>query len=1147
MRLSSREIRIVAIALLLYLGPMAGNVAHGQHLVINEILSSNATTIYDADGDTPDWIEIYNPAATPVNLNGYGLSDDEAVPLKWTFPAITLQPSQHLLVLASDKGRRSLPPNWVTVVDQGDEWEYLVPGSEPSSDWKTVGFSSNGWSRGPSGFGYGDGDDATVIASTMSLFMRKTFVIADAGNISEAFLHMDYDDAFVAYLNGVEIARANLGQPGDPTPYNRLADIGHEANMYRGGAPERFDIASLSSILRQGDNVLAVQVHNVGTGSSDLTAIAFLTFGMINQPADPGGVPDILNPGRRYLHTNFKLKSEGETILLSDADGQILDLKGAGEMLTDVSYGRQPDGGNQWYYFREPTPGSANTTTAFGSTLSGVPQFSHEGGFYDSGISLELSGSTGDTIYYSLDGSIPTAESEVFSLPRPIDATTVVRARIIHDDALPGRTSTNTYLMGRSFSLPVLSIATTPANLWDRETGIYVMGDSASAEYPHFGANFWEDWEKPAHIEFYEPDGALGFELDAGIKIFGGWSRGQDQKSFSIFARGQYGTGEIDYRLFHDKDISEFEAFVLRNSGNDGPRSMFRDGLVSSLLRDLDIERQAFRPSIVYVNGGYWGILNIREKVNEHFVASNKRVDPDNIDLLEGYGNAIHGDAVHYNAMRNFISNNDLSEDANYQYVKTQIDVANFMLYTVTMIYVDNRDWPGNNIKFWRPRTPTGKWRWIVFDTDFAFGLWDQYSFLQNTLEFALEPDGPGWPNPPWSTLLLRRLMMNSGFKRDFVNCFADRLNTTFEAQRVLDMIAHYEDMLADEMSLHLDRWNRSMTEWNDHLSIMRTFAGNRTRHVIEHIKDRFGLPDTHLVTLNVSDSHAGSIRINTMEIDSYPWSGTYFEGNPIQVSAVPHQGHRFTGWTGMDSGLQILTLDLTGDVDLVAQFEQDADYVSPIVINEISYDPPGDSDAEDWVELYNNSEITMDISGWVLRDSDDAHAFALPAHSQIEGRSYVILTRDGSAFSAIYPETDNAIGDFDFGLAASGDSVRLYDDTGYLIDSVMYTNSAPWPEISNGTGTTLELLNPDLDNALPESWIAESLLGTPGSANVAFLKEEGKRALQDAIWVLQVSTGSDRPPVHPNYTVSGFDIDGDDKAGMAEALYFLQKAAGVR
>jgi len=1131
-----RNICRFAIGLLLFL-PRVVPIDASQSLVINEVMSSNAAAIYDRDGNTPDWVEIYSQGSETVALSGYGLSDDAALPLKWTFPDVSLTPGNYLLVFASGKDIRTKPLHWTTIVDQGDLWSYHVPGEELPVDWKTIGFDDSGWLSGPSGFGYGDGDDATSISSVISVFIRKRFAVSDPSGVLKAVLHIDYDDAFVAFLNGVEIARGNIGQPGDATPYSQPADnYNHEASIYRGGKPERFDIDDPSAVLVGGDNVLSIQIHNHSTGSSDLTAIPFLTLGMSDPPEPVGAPPAILDLVAQRLHTNFKISSQGETLLLSDAAEQLCDIVAPGVIETDISYGRQPDGGQTWLYFAESTPGRGNTTQGYVSSVLNAPAFSHEGGLYENGFLLTLSGENGsDSLYYTRDGSIPSLASSKYTEGIIVHTSVVIRARVLQNDALPGRIATHTYLVGRSVTLPVVAVTTAPGNLWDEDTGIYATGDGASSEYPYHGANFWQDWEKPAHIEFYEVDGTNRFRIDAGIKIFGGWSRAQPQKSLTIFARGEYGTSDIAYRFFQDKPIEEFEAIVLRNSGNDWGASMFRDGMMTTLLKDLDIERQGFRPSTVYLNGEYWGILNIREKINEHFLASNKGADPDRIDMLEFNGSVIHGDAIHYRAMRDYISANDMSQGEHYDYIRTQMDVANFILYNISMIYFDNRDWPMNNNKYWRPKTDTGRWRWIVYDTDFGFGRYSASNYAFNTLDFALEPNGPTWPNPPWSTFLLRKLLESSQFRRDFINCFADQLNTAFKEDRVVDTIDTYAQMLSVEMPLHFDRWGGSLSQWASHVAVMKQFAANRPAHILAHLQSRFNLSDTHVVSLDAAGTGEGIVRINTVDIQRFPWEGRYFGDNPIRVTAIPKTGARFAGWIGTDAmTTQTLALDLAGDIALQAEFELVEDYTSPIVINEINYHSADNYDMGDWVELYNNSGIALDISGWILRDSDATHGYAIPSHTRIPATSYLVLCRDRAAFFGLHPEADGIYGDLDFGLSADGDAVRLYDRDGNLVDSVAFDDTHPWPEAADGSGSTLELIHPDLDNALPESWSARNTLGTPGAANVG---------LTDLLHVLQLLSGIDlQQPIS-----AGVDVDADTKVGLAEAIYVMQKVAGLR
>lgn len=375
---------------------------------------------------------------------------------------------------------------------------------------------------------------------------------------------------------------------------------------------------------------------------------------------------------------------------------------------------------------------------------------------------MELSAvSPTDSIFYTIDGSEPTQNDQLYSSPINLWKTTSIRARIIRSGHLPGAITTQTYLINESHNLPIVSVNTDPVNLWDQEYGIYVMGNNAENEFPHFGANFWEDWERPAHIEMYETDGSLAFQLDAGIKIFGAWSRGHPQKSISIHARKSYGADGINYKIFKEKDISKFETIILRNSGNDFNNTMLRDAYCNRIVSTLELDQQAYRPAIVYLNGEYWGIQNIREKVNEEFIAANHGIQEDQIDILEGNGEAVKGNAEHYEALLEYLYTHSLSIDENYDYIKTQIDIDNFIKYQLSEIFIDNRDWPGNNVKFWRERSPIGKWRWIMYDSDFGFDTWGNENKSFNTLNFALEPNGPGWPNPLWSTFILRKLTEN--------------------------------------------------------------------------------------------------------------------------------------------------------------------------------------------------------------------------------------------------------------------------------------------------------------------------------------------------------------------------------------------------
>ena len=363
---------------------------------------------------------------------------------------------------------------------------------------------------------------------------------------------------------------------------------------------------------------------------------------------------DIMDhPGE--LHTNFNLNAEGENIILTAPDSTILTQIAPVELRADISYGRFPDGERSWLYFIEPTPGESNGEEPPPQPAP-EPQFSIPSGFYRSGTRLTISCPDPDaTIRYTLDGSIPVDTSRIYEQPLTLDSTTVLRTVSCHDAMLPSRHMSNTYFIDYTPNLPVISLMTNPANLFDWETGIYVEGPNAAQEIPHHGANYWRNIEIPVYIEFFEQTERFGFALDAGVKIFGGWSRIAPQKSLKLTARDEYGTDRLDYRMFPYLPISDFKSVLLRNSGGDRTSTMFRDGLITGLMEGTGVVHQDYRPIILFINGVYWGIHNLRERIGEHFISDHCGIDLGNIDIIEENGVVKAGDSRAFDLFTNFI------------------------------------------------------------------------------------------------------------------------------------------------------------------------------------------------------------------------------------------------------------------------------------------------------------------------------------------------------------------------------------------------------------------------------------------------------------------------------------------------------------
>lgn len=1041
---------------------------------INELVSSNSFYL-DNDGDSPDWFELYNLSNSAISLENWTVTDDENIPDKWKFGNTSIEGNEHLVIWASGKDRNTIATPR-TLIDRGDSWRYIIPNQNTSNSWMEKDFSDISWFLATSGFGYADDDDATTISNgTISIFLRKNFTITSVAEIQGLVLDIDYDDSFVAYINGTEVARANIN--GDKPAYNATSITDHEAQIYSGGKPDRFIVPI--DLLVEGQNTIAIQGHNISQNSSDFTLIPFLSAYISGSNPDGNEPADILELSEQSFHTNFKL-SVGETLYLFDENGDEVSNLFVENCPSDASIGRRPSDQEVVIYY-PPTPEQVNGENGFNGFLLNNIIFSSEGGQVGP-LNLTLSNPDPlEVIRYTTDASIPNETSPIYSQPISINENTVIRASVFRDGFLASTSESRTYILNSSHSLPVISLVTEPDNFFSDETGIYVLGEGNFPDFPYFGSNIWEDWERPVHVSIYEPDGT-GIKFNAGTKIFGGWSRAQDQRSFTIFARGQYGTPEIDYPLFSNNPYYKYQAFVLRNSGNDFLRSNIRDAALTTLMDGSNIETQRYKSIATYINGEYWGFYNMREKVNEHYLASRHDVNIDDIDLIGPNGELIHGSSEDFESLMDYLEINSLTSITKYNHVADQVDIDNFIMYQLSQIYFGNTDWPGNNMKLWKAKE--GKWRWILYDTDFGFGIWNSDAFYNNTLSFALDPSGPDWPNPPSSTLLFRRLIGNLAFRNKFINQFADELNSRFLPDNVEEHIESVALGVASEIQNHYNRWGGDIGFHNSQVEDMKRYGRLRPAQVKSHIRSQFNLPDYHEVTLQVNNPTHGQIKINSLNLDDAFWRGDYFENVPITIKAIPKPGYTFSHWVGAGTTNDpVLVINIQSPTTLTAIFQPSQDEPT-VIINEINYNSSDDHDTGDWIELHNPNISPIEISNWTITDSDLAGGFIFAENTILQGGEFLILCKELSKFNQFYDDIENLIGDISFGLSSQGDIVKLYNNEGILLDSVSYLSESPWPEQANGLGNTLELKGPTLDNSLAENWKSINDFGSPGLAN---------------------------------------------------------------
>lgn len=525
----------------------------------------------------------------------------------------------------------------------------------------------------------------------------------------------------------------------------------------------------------------------------------------------------------------------------------------------------------------------------------------------------------------------------------------VVRAKAFKEGTLPSQIATQTYFIDdnidQRFDLPVISITTNKENLFDYEKGIYTLGeafDNWRAKNPdekvlgNVPANYNQEgveWEKPVHIEFYEADGTLGFSQEAGLRIHGGFTRAWAQKTLRLYAKRTYDQESyFNYEVFpglkkssNNGTLQQFKRLILRNSGNDWTYTLFRDGLIHELVKDFQIDTQAYRPAVVYINGEYWGIHNIRERYDSYYFETNYDIDANDLAMidireLKKLEKEQNEDVEHYLHMLNFIEEQDISLEENYEYVKALMDIENFIDYQIAGIYVANTDWLQNNLQFWRVKTDAyepdapygqdGRWRWMLFDADYGFDLENQGMYTHNTLDWATTDKGSD-RNAPEYTFLLRSLLENEEFRNQFINRFADVMNTNFSSENVNTKINEMQSALENEMQYNIQRWVNfdSINKWHDNIQIMRNFAEKRPGHMKQQIMEHFGIAKTVTFNIELANMEEGTVKINTITIDKNTpglerdnhWKGSYFTGIPIEVTALPKEGYRFAGWEGRE------------------------------------------------------------------------------------------------------------------------------------------------------------------------------------------------------------------------------------------------------
>lgn len=749
-------------------------------LAISELMADNKTYVPDEEGLYWDWVEIHNTSSQTVELEGYCLSDDPSNPTKWRFPKVSLEADGYLLVYCSGMG----------ISEAGRP---LHAGFKLASEGETV-VLSDASGRPLSSVSYENMKTDRSLSLYEGSYTRNLAPTPGGANTPEQVAAVDA--AFAAQnLRRVYINEVSAGT-------SRTVDG-------EGLQPEWLEIVN-----RSGETV-----DLSGWGLSDNA----------NRPRKwqfPNGAQ--IAPGEYLL---IKLGTEGkslgsyeagfgvslltgaeETLTLCTPDGVIVDRMPLPVQYASISYGRQ-EGKSGFFYMPKPTPGARNHETAY-PLRTEAARASLPGGLYDAAVTVELSAPEGATIRYTTDGAAPTSSSPVYEGPLTLSDTTVLRTRVWRDGEYPSPIATQTFFVGVSHTMNVMSLVMDPADLWSQEKGLYVLGPHALEQSPYGsidrGANFWMTWEKTGSIEYYGTNGETLLHQGAGIRLHGQYSRSEPQKAFKVIARAEYGgDNRFRYPLFSKRDYTEYQSFVLRSSGSDGDKTRMRDSLLTSLAENLGVMYQETELCVVYLNGQYWGQYNLRERINAYSVCQWEGwTDPANVDLVKANSNVLQGSDESYQAMLTWVKKNGIKNEAAYEKVCSVVDIENFIDYICLEMWTGNTD--TLNVKRYRNAVEgDGKWRWIFFDLDWAF-----YTDT-NSVNRWVDPKGMGNSFRTDNALFVA-LMKYEPFYDRFLTRLGQLMATDLTTRNVVDKVNERLALLKPEMPMHMEAWQSIVVDWLD-------------------------------------------------------------------------------------------------------------------------------------------------------------------------------------------------------------------------------------------------------------------------------------------------------------------------------------------
>ena len=653
---------------------------------------------------------------------------------------------------------------------------------------------------------------------------------------------------------------------------------------------------------------------------------------------------------------------------------------------------------------------------------SNTVSFSHESGFYNEPFYLKLNVEKGELFYF--DENNIDKDRKAFPDSLLINKTSTISLLVSHADSVH-KLGSFSYFIGFNTNFKVVSISIDNDFLFDKYKGIYVKGprayfDTVSNHYRN--VNWEKKWERENFVEIFNEKGERIVSQNSGIKIFGGMTKYYSEKSLRLIARTEYGVNRFDADIFN-KGKKKYKQFILRHSGNDWDKLRFKDAFTTSLASESGLDVQASSPCHLFVNSEYWGVYNIREKINVYYVDNNHNSGTSGVDILQGYRTVEAGSQHDYNALLSYIRKNDLSIDKNYFKVQEMMDTRNFANFQIHQLYYANHDAMGN-IRFWKSDSLDGKFRWIVYDTDLGFG---PNRVRENSLKDFTSSVQTDWYNRKWATFLLRNLLENERFKQDFIMQSSFILNTILNKDHVIKRINEFKELYEEEMHIHFSNQRRrfesyrgNLKKWQQSIDGITLFAKKRDMYSFVHLEQKFNLQEPYLLKLIISNKDAGLVLLNDNEITVEDFKGRFYSEYDLPISIIPNLGYSYSGYNKNTINAH------SGDsIEININFIKNKDSDMNIIINEVDY-------VNNCFEIFNQEKNPIDLSGWKFLDMND---------NIYEITDCVI---QGNRFSVFHYDTIDKIdtvlyNQIDFKISSTNEIIELFDKSGGLVDRVEY------------------------------------------------------------------------------------------------------------